>query len=189
MNILLFGTLLRQSPEPVSLISMQVLIGKKYKINCYLRQDFPTQNAIYQENKQKSLHLLKVSNSKLWFHWCGVKTLALFLQINKWLLYSKLFSVGRCFRESGNFLHWPPDCTRKKSSSHRLPLSWQPPNQGSTKKEPNSNLELGSTEISDPAASACAHSDNLFIFLPLPDAINSTSSTECNGMWMAICRT
>lgn len=180
MNILLFGTLLRQSPEFASLISMQVLVGKKYKINCYITYNFPTmgQHKMQSATRKKRLNLFKVSNTKLWFHWHGTKTMAMFLQINNWLLYSKLCSAGSCLRGSGDFLHRPQDCTCKTSSSHWPPLSWQPPNQGSTLKEPNSNLQPGNMVISDSAASPWAHSANQSILLPFPDAINSISSTE-----------
>lgn len=32
--------LFRQAPKSASLISMQVLVGKKYKINCYIKCNF-----------------------------------------------------------------------------------------------------------------------------------------------------
>lgn len=61
--------LLRQSPEIVSLMSVQVLVGDKYKINCYIKHNFLTmgQHKIQSIGK-KRLILLKVSNTKLQFH-------------------------------------------------------------------------------------------------------------------------
>lgn len=76
----------------------------------------------------------------------------------------------------------------QNSNSHWLPLSWHPSNQGSTLIEPNSNLQLGKTVISDSAVCVLISSISQFschcqmqsiLFYPL----------NIMGMCMAMCKT